>query len=75
MQLPNYFVLDQESRLHAYYREDILRGHLAINRSFPPQQIFRLSKAGLSISYDPITAAEIPQAETETARQPLSIAA
>lgn len=75
MSLPNYFVLDQEGKLHAYYREDILRGHLAINRDCPPQQIFRLSPVGLSISYDPITAAEIPQAEPETTRQPLSIAA
>jgi len=75
MPLPNYFVLDQEGRLHAYYREDILRGHLAINRDFPPQQIFRLSKVGLSISYDPISAAEIPQAVPQPAKQPLSIAA
>ena len=59
---PKFFVLDHEGNLHGYDREDILKCDLAtptINPSNSANQIFRLNESGLTISYSPITIAEL----------------
>ncbi len=75
MDLPNYFILDQTGNLHAYYREDILRVDIATNRETPPQQIFKLSETGLSVTYNPITIADILQTTPASTQQALRVAA
>jgi len=56
---PKYFVLDQNDNLHGYDRVDLLKCDLATNKETPPKKLFRLNETGLTISYTPITAAEL----------------
>ena len=51
---PRFLVQTEDGALHAYYREDILRIDLAINREHPPQEVFRLHDQSLTLSYHPI---------------------
>jgi hypothetical protein len=51
---PRFLVQTEDGVLHAYYREDILRIDLAINREHPPKQVFRLRDQSLTVSYHPI---------------------
>jgi len=56
---PNYFVLDHNGNLHGYDRVDLLKCDLAMNQENPPKGLFRLNQASLTISYNPITVAEL----------------
>jgi hypothetical protein len=60
---PTFLVLDKDGKLHAYYREELLRIDLAINRDEPPQQLFKMATNSLTLSYYPINATEIASSE------------
>ena len=51
---PRFLVQTENGDLHGYYREDLLRIDLAINREHPPKQILRLRDQSLTVSYHPI---------------------
>ena len=51
---PRFLVQTEDGVLHPYYREDILRIDLIMNRECPPKQVFRLRDQSLTLSYHPI---------------------
>ena len=59
---PRFLVQTEDGVLHAYYREDILRIDLAMNRECPPKQVFRLRDQSLTLSYHPIRTQDLTTA-------------
>lgn len=49
--LPTYLVQDEFGVLHAYWNRDILRVDLAVNKSNPPKQIYKLGRGKLVTRY------------------------
>ena len=72
---PRFLVQAEDGVLHAYYREDILRIDLAINREHPPKQVFRLRDQSLTVSYHPTATQELTTATLVSTEQAILAAA
>jgi len=72
---PRFLVQTEDGALHAYYREDILRIDLAINREHPPKQVFRLRDQSLTVSYYPIGTQDLTTATIVSTEQTILAAA
>ena len=72
---PRFLVQTEDGVLHAYYREDILRIDLAINREHPPKQVFRLRDQSLTLSYHPIDTKDLTTATLVSTEQAILAAA
>lgn len=66
---PRFLVQTENGDLHGYYREDLLRIDLAINRVYPPKQIFRLRDQSLTVSYHPIGTQDLTTASIASTDQ------
>lgn len=50
-QLPKYLVQSRDGVLHGYWRREVLRCDLAVNKDEPPIAIFKRSRDRLIVRY------------------------
>ena len=49
--LPVYLVQDKNNVMHGYWRRDVLRCDLAMNKDAPPQAIYKLGRERIVVRY------------------------